>query len=150
MRWSHVALNCADLAETEKFYSELFGFHRARVIPNDDGNVIFLRRGDIYLELFDASRENSAGRPKKDGPHNPALMRHLAFQVDDVDAFMAGARNRVTVTLGPYDFGEVIPGWRTVWISDPDGVVVEVSQGYRDQSDAELAEARTSNHGERK
>ena len=32
-------------------------------------------------------------------------------------------------------FDAFIPGWRTVWVLDPDGVIVEVSQGYRDQDD---------------
>jgi glyoxylase I family protein len=25
------------------------------------------------------------------------------------------------------------PGWRTVWLADPDGNIVEISQGYTDQ-----------------
>ena len=29
------------------------------------------------------------------------------------------------VTLGPLDFDAFIPGWRTVWIADPDGVIWE-------------------------
>lgn len=37
------------------------------------------------------------------------------------------------VSLGPLEFDDFIPGWRTVWVTDPDGVVVEVSQGYRDE-----------------
>lgn len=44
------------------------------------------------------------------------------------------------ITAGPVDFGEFIAGWRTVWIRDPDGVVVEVSQGYRDEENED-------NHG---
>jgi glyoxylase I family protein len=135
IRWSHVALNCADLRATERFYADLFGFERARVVPSEDGDVIFLRHGDAYLELFDTAGENPAARPEQDGPHSPAALRHIAFQVDDVDAFLAGAGDRAEVTLGPLDFGEVIPNWRTVWVRDPDGVVVEVSQGYRDQNE---------------
>jgi glyoxylase I family protein len=36
------------------------------------------------------------------------------------------------ISLGPLDFDQYIPGWRSVWISDPNGVIVEVSQGYRE------------------
>ena len=39
------------------------------------------------------------------------------------------------VTLGPMDFDAFIPGWRTVWVSDPDGNIVEISQGYVDEED---------------
>jgi glyoxylase I family protein len=37
------------------------------------------------------------------------------------------------ITLGPIDFGAFVPGWRTVWIADPEGNIVEISQGFRDQ-----------------
>ncbi len=37
------------------------------------------------------------------------------------------------MTLGPLSFDTFIPGWRTVWVTDPDGIVVEISQGYTDQ-----------------
>lgn len=36
------------------------------------------------------------------------------------------------VTLGPLDFDAFIKGWRTVWVSDPDGNIVEISQGFTD------------------
>jgi glyoxylase I family protein len=36
------------------------------------------------------------------------------------------------VTLGPLDFDGFIKGWRTVWVSDPDGTIVEISQGHKD------------------
>ena len=31
--------------------------------------------------------------------------------------------------------------WRSIWLTDPDGVVVEVSQGYHDQEPGELTGA---------
>lgn len=137
LRWSHVALNCRDLPATEAFYRHWFGFTRARVVPDGDSAVVFLRRGEVYLELFDVGGDAAAAQA--DGPHAPGLARHLAFQVDDVDAFLSEADGSLSVTLGPLSFDDAIPGWRTVWISDPDGVVVEVSQGYVDQEPGELA-----------
>jgi hypothetical protein len=55
--------------------------------------------------------------------------------VDDVDATLAAMGADAVVTLGPLDFGAFIPGWRTAWVSDPDGNIVEISQGYTDQDD---------------
>ncbi|MBM9507459.1 VOC family protein [Actinacidiphila acididurans] len=138
VRWSHVGLNCRNQDATEAFYRDWFGFRRARVVAGDGWRVVFLRRGDVYLELFGTDAE-AAFEAKDDGPRQPGLARHLAFQVDDVDAFLAAADGRLPITLGPAGFDEYIPGWKTVWVSDPDGVVVEVSQGYRDQDPAELA-----------
>jgi glyoxylase I family protein len=37
------------------------------------------------------------------------------------------------ITLGPVNFDDYIPGWRTVWLADPDGRIVEISQGFTDQ-----------------
>jgi glyoxylase I family protein len=93
--------------------------------------VVFLCNGRVYLELF-AGASSDGKRPVADGPHLAAAVRHLAFQVDDVDGLVAAMGADADLTLGPLQFDEFIPGWRTVWLRDPDGVVVEVSQGYRD------------------
>lgn len=139
MHWSHVGLNCQDQRVTEEFYRRWFGFERARVIPiSEQQEIIFLRQGSVYLELF-PSPESSPVQSKADGPPNPGIARHLAFQTDDLGAFLERVGDQVPVSLGPLEFDEVIPGWRTVWLTDPDGLVVEVSQGYRDQEPGELA-----------
>jgi glyoxylase I family protein len=135
LRWSHVGLNCRDLDTTEDFYRTWFGFERARVVGQGTDRIVFLRKGDAYLELF-SSEAGPAAEPAGDGPHRTGLVRHLAFQTDQLDLFLDRVKDTVPVTLGPLRFDEVIPGWRTVWISDPDGVVVEVSQGYRDHHNA--------------
>jgi glyoxylase I family protein len=138
LRWSHVALNCADQRSTEEFYRQWFGFERARVVSLGDQEIIFLRMGDVYLELF-ASDESSLVPPKADGPQYPGFTRHLAFQTDNLQAFLDRMDGQVPVSLGPLEFDDFIPGWRSIWLTDPDGVVVEVSQGYRDQTPDELA-----------
>ena len=130
IRWSHVALNCRDQATTEAFYQRLFGFRRARVVPLENGEIVFLRQGDVYLELF-PSTAPSRVESTADGPQDPGISRHLAFQTDDLDGFLATA-DGVPVSLGPLSFDEVIRGWRTVWLTDPDGLVVEVSEGFCD------------------
>jgi glyoxylase I family protein len=140
MRWSHVGLNCRDPRQTRDFYVRWFGFTPARVVPAGGREIIFIRRGDAHLELFPA--DPAEGQPASgDGPASPGLIRHLAFQVEDVGRFLADLGSTADITLGPLDFDEFIPGWRTVWIRDPDGVIVEVSQGYRDQEPDELAAA---------
>ncbi|MFG2297861.1 VOC family protein [Streptomyces sp. NPDC048603] len=131
MRWSHVGLNCTDQKTTEEFYTRYFGFARARVVDLGDSQIVFLRKGDAYLELFPAGAE-PARQAENDGPPAPGRIRHLAFQTDSVDAFLAAIGDAADVTLGPLAFDDFICGWRTVWLRDPDGVIVEVSQGYTD------------------
>ncbi|MEV7557127.1 VOC family protein [Streptomyces sp. NPDC089795] len=132
LRWSHVGLNCADQKTTEDFYTRYFGFTRARVVDLGESRIVFLRKGDAYLELFAAGDTDPARPASDDGPQAPGRMRHLAFQTDSVDAFLAELGDAAEVTLGPLDFDDFICGWRTVWVRDPDGVIVEVSQGYED------------------
>lgn len=142
-RWSHVALNCSDPQATEAFYRRVFGFRRARVVPlGGDAQIVFLRHDGVHLELFAADGPGT-GPAAGDGPHAAGVARHLAFQTDDLDAFLAGPGAGVPVALGPLGFDDVIPGWRSVWLADPDGVVVEVSQGYRDQSPHEFDPPQT-------
>ena len=133
MRFSHVALSCADPIATEKWYVRHFAFQRARVIPLGEQQIVFLKNDQgVYLELFSSEGDVPAPRAGGDGPHYPGV-RHLAFQVDNVDAALAAMGDAARVTLGPLDFDAFIPGWRTVWVADPDGNIVEISQGYTDQ-----------------
>ena len=37
------------------------------------------------------------------------------------------------ITFGPLDFRDFIPGWRSVWLADPEGNVIQVTQGFVDQ-----------------
>lgn len=132
LQFSHVALSCKDPAATERFYSTYFGFRRARVVKVGDGQIVFLRSGDAYLELFAAEGPRAGAVPQGDGPHGPGI-RHLAFQTDDVDAQLAAMGGDARISLGPLDFHDFIPGWRTVWVVDPDDNIVEISQGYTDE-----------------
>ena len=130
-RFAHVALNCTDLAETESFYTTWFGFARTRAFELPDTTVVFLSNGSIALELFHTP--GAAVDASADGPHTPGQVRHLAFQVDDVQAFLDHAAGRIPVTLGPLAFDTFIPGWRSAWLRAPDNVIIEVSQGYTDK-----------------
>lgn len=129
----HVAISCSDLAASEAFYSKHFGFKRARAIPlGGDNQIVFLKSGDAYLELFNAEGQPPAPPAAGDGPHYVGW-RHLAFKVDDVDAKLAEMGSDAKVTLGPMSFDDFIKGWRTVWVADPDGNIIEISQGFQDQ-----------------
>jgi glyoxylase I family protein len=140
LRWSHVGLNCKDQRETEDFYTRWFGFTRARIVEDGGTRVVFLRRGDVYLELFQATA-GPVYPVTNDGPQYNGTVRHIAFQVDDVDSFLSATDGALPISLGPLEFDKYIPGWKTVWVTDPDGVVVEVSQGYTDQLSSARAAA---------
>lgn len=130
----HMGLVCQDMAATERFYTKHFGFHRARVAPLGDGNqIVFLKSGTFYLELFAATQPNPAPPATGPGPEYPGW-RHLAFKVDDVDAKLAAMGADARITAGPMDFDAFIPGWRSVWVADPEGNIVEISHGFVDEA----------------
>src|SRR5690348_10645393 len=86
--FSHVAISAKDPRATERFYTRYFGFKRARVIDTGGDQIVFIKSGDVYLEIFHAEGEASALPAGGDGPHYPGV-RHIAFKVDDVDATLA-------------------------------------------------------------
>jgi glyoxylase I family protein len=133
MVFSHVALNCKDPITLERFYTRYFGFKRARVIPLGDTQIVFIKSGNVYLELFATQEGRPSAAPEKDG-YGFVGVRHIAFQVDSVDAKLAEMGSDARITLGPLDFNDFILGWRTVWVTDPEGNIVEISQGYTDQA----------------
>jgi glyoxylase I family protein len=130
--YHHMGISCSDMRATERFYTKYFGFRRARVVPLGDTEIVWIKSGNTYLELFQAEGESPLPVIEADGPKFPGW-RHIAFEVEDVDAKLAEMGNDARVTLGPLDFSDFIPGWRGAWIADPDGNIIEISQGYVDQ-----------------
>lgn len=135
--FSQIALNCKDQSVTEAFYTKYFGFRRVRVITLPDKEIIFLKMLDcsIYLELFKATEESPLPPAEQDGYVFPAVVRQLGFKVDDVAAKLKEieAGGDLQINLGPLNFSDFIPDWITVWIRDPDGAIVELSQNFVDE-----------------
>ena len=130
----HIGLNCADPIAIERWYTKHFGFERKRVYLPGPDQVVVIGNGGVALELFPA--EGDAPPPprgEKDGPTFPGV-RHLAFLVDDLDAKLAELGDDMKITLGPLDMGGFIEGMRVAWITDPEGNIVELNQGYEDEA----------------
>jgi glyoxylase I family protein len=129
--FAHVGLNCRDMAVTEKFYVDNFGFRRARVVPLGEGKqIVFIKSKTVWLELFQA--EGNEAPVQGDGP-SAAGFRHMAFSVDNVESKIKELGDSVEVTLGPLHFDDFIQGWAGAWVKDPDGRIIELSEGYQDE-----------------
>jgi glyoxylase I family protein len=131
---SQLAITCKDQKVTEDWYCRNFGFRRARVAVLPDGQeIIFIKMADscFYLELFAADGDSPFPDAENDGHTFPGF-RHLAFKVEDVDKKLSEI-SPLNISLGPLDFDAFIPGWRTAWIKDPDGRIIEVSHGFHDE-----------------
>ncbi len=130
--FSHIGLTCKDPLAQERFYHKYFGFKRARVIPLDGDQIVFIKSGNFYIELFKEKEQSPLPAPKDDG-YPFAGIRHLAFEVENVDEKLAELGSTVKVMLGPADFSAFIPGWKGAWVADPEGNIIELNQGYVDQ-----------------
>ncbi len=138
--FSHIAITCADPLAMERWYTRHFGFRRARVYAPGAGQVVMIKRGDLYLELFPKSKEAPAPPAGADGAGYPGW-RHLAFLVDDLDAKLAEMGDDAHINLGPLDMGAFIPGMSSVWLADPEGNVVELNHGYVDEAEPPALDA---------
>ena len=131
--FAHVGLTCKDPIAVERFYAKHFGFKRVRVVPlGDENQIIFTQSGNLMLEIFKAQEDRPIPQADKDGPAYPGW-RHIAFEVPDVEAKLAEMGEDAKINLGPLRFDDFISGWAAVWISDPEGNVIEISQAYKDQ-----------------
>lgn len=130
----HIGVTCKDQKKFEEYYSKYFGFRRARTIMLGEGKeLLFLKNDDnFYFEVFPMDEERPVPFAEGDGPHYPGF-RHIAFNVDDVDAKLKEMGSDAVITLGPMSFDDFTKGWKTVWLKDPEGNIVEVSQGYKDK-----------------
>jgi glyoxylase I family protein len=131
-RFHHISLTCQDPIAVERYYTKHFGFRRVRVVPIGDTQIVFIRNGNFLFELFQATQENPLQPPKNDGYPWPGV-RNFSFEVDDVDAKLREMGNDARVQFGPMSFDDFIPGWRSAWLVDPGGNLVQITQGYVDQ-----------------
>jgi glyoxylase I family protein len=131
--FSHVAFACDDPIAVERWYTKHFGLARKRVYLPGPDQVVVIGTDGLALELFPAKGERPVP-PEADGPWQPGY-RHLAFVVEDLDAALAALGDDAQVTLGPLDLGDFIPGMRVAWVSDPEGNIVELNEGYVDERD---------------
>ena len=133
----HVALNCKDPIAIERFYTQHFGFKRARVYDPGPKQVVVIKAGSLSLELFSAVGEAPTWPAGKAGPEYQGL-RHLAFLVDDLDAKLAELGASVNIDLGPVDMSQYIRGMHVAWVADPEGNILELSQGYVEEDNPPL------------
>ena len=69
----HLGVVCRDPVASEAFYTRYFGFRRARVVPlGGDDQIVFLKSGPLYLELFKATQANPAPEPADRAPSTRA------------------------------------------------------------------------------
>ncbi|EMD79052.1 glyoxylase I family protein [Vibrio diabolicus E0666] len=120
----HVAIICSDYPRSKRFYTELLGL---KVIAEN-----YREARDSYeldLALPDGSQVELFSFP--DAPERPSFpeaqgLRHLAFQVDDVEHVKEYLETR-EIEVEPIRIDE-FTGKAFTFFKDPDGLPLEVYQ----------------------
>jgi glyoxylase I family protein len=121
----HIAIIGSDYAQSKYFYTEVLGLRIIREVYREarDSYKLDLAIGDNYvIELF--SFPNPPPRPSR--PESCGL-RHLAFEVADVEAAKAAIEQK-GVAVEPIRIDE-FTGKKFTFFADPDDLPIEIYEG---------------------
>lgn len=117
----HIAIICSDYEVSKRFYTAILGLTIIRETYREERNSykLDLALNGIYtIELFSfPDPPERLSRPEARG------LRHLAFEVDDLDAVIQHL-NHHKVLAEPVRT-DTLTGRRFTFIADPDGLPVE-------------------------
>jgi len=145
MKLDHVNIVVADLARAERFYGEVLGLRRGfeRVLegewiervtglPGARARCVFYEPTDGgRLELLQYLSPQGEPLSPNSLPHTPGL-RHLAFEVEDLDALCERLRTAGVTLVSPpvtVPFPVANAGRkRLCYFHDPEGVLIEAAE----------------------
>ncbi|SFJ52357.1 glyoxylase I family protein [Paenibacillus sp. UNC496MF] len=120
----HVAIICSDYERSKRFYTEVLGMEIAAETyraERDSYKLDLAIGGDYQIELFSfPNPPERIDRPEARG------LRHLAFEVDDVQA-VAGELEAQGIAVEPIRI-DPLTGKAFTFIADPDGLPLEFVQ----------------------
>ncbi|MEM0578543.1 SMU1112c/YaeR family gloxylase I-like metalloprotein [Flavobacterium polysaccharolyticum] len=120
-RVHHIAIICSNYEKSKRFYVEVLGLEIIREIYREERasyKLDLALNGDYIIELF--SFPNPPSRPSR--PEATGL-RHLAFEVDDLDRIVAHLeKNQIEMEAIRTD---EFTNKRFLFIADPDQLPIE-------------------------
>ena len=120
----HIAIICSDYEASKHFYTQILGLTVLREVYRAVRNSykLDLMLGDDYqIELFSFPTP-----PTRTSNPEAAGLRHLAFEVDDMDACMAHLAAK-GLNIEPVRIDE-FTGKRYTFFPDPDGLPIELCE----------------------
>jgi catechol 2,3-dioxygenase-like lactoylglutathione lyase family enzyme len=149
MGFHHVAVATRDLTATHRFYREAMGFDLVKVVvaPTPQGgwakHLFYETGGNGMLavwELHDETIGSDFPTAISTGLGLPEWVNHIAFDAPDLTALAACTRRWQEHGI---DVVELDHGWcRSIYATDPNGILVEFCCTTRAFTDADTDEAR--------
>lgn len=117
----HTAIICADYEASKKFYTDVLGLTIVREVyraERDSYKLDLALNGHYIIELF-----SFPAPPSRPSRPEAAGLRHLAFEVADIDETINFLHNK-DIAYEPLRVDE-FTGSRFTFIADPDGLPIE-------------------------
>ena len=117
----HIAIICTDYAVSKQFYTDVLGLTIIREVyraERESYKLDLALNGHYIIELF--SFPTPPPRPSRP---EAAGLRHLAFEVPDIDATLSWLYKK-DIAYEPVRVDE-FTGSRFTFIADPDGLPIE-------------------------
>jgi glyoxylase I family protein len=121
-RVHHIAIICSDYARSKRFYVETLGLEVVREVYREERRSYKLDlsvNGGYQIELFSFPRP-----PARVSSPEACGLRHLAFEVDDVEA-VARTLTAKGVSVEPIRVDE-FTNKRFTFFRDPDDLPIEI------------------------
>jgi catechol 2,3-dioxygenase-like lactoylglutathione lyase family enzyme len=150
-RLNHVAYVTFDTPATVRFYTEVMGFPLVEAIRGEDRDQDGTTRRFLHTffamesgEIIAFFEVDGLERPAPD--RLPRWLRHLALDVDSKEtllAWKAHLQGRGLKVVGPVNHEDT---WLSIYFSDPNGVLLELTHQARplDADDARRARERVA------
>ncbi|RQO74990.1 VOC family protein [Pedobacter sp. KBW06] len=117
----HIAIICRDYNVSKAFYTDVLGLRVIREVYREERasyKLDLALNGEYIIELF-----SFPDPPERPSRPEAAGLRHLAFQVDDLDLVVETLQQK-EVLAEPIRIDE-FTGKRFTFISDPDHLPIE-------------------------
>jgi len=124
----HGALAVSNLEHSLEFYARVLGFRESsRVsVPEIPLEIVFINRGDDYLELFCHEQAKALPEFCRDNETDFQVVgaKHIAFQVEDAQTFHTYLKSHQVDGLS--DIFDNNPAYYYFFFRDPDGIPLEI------------------------
>jgi catechol 2,3-dioxygenase-like lactoylglutathione lyase family enzyme len=140
LRLSHVGICVADRDRSIRFYRDALGFEevsRLRAggaptgallrIEHAEVEAVFLERDGVRIELLHYAKPGHRGAPEP-RPMNQLGLTHLSLRVDDLTETLAVLQAKGVRVLDETRIDIAAANTRAVFVTDPDGTLIELVQ----------------------
>lgn len=118
----HIAIICSDYEKSKHFYTEILGFEIEREVFREARNSYKLDlslNGQYIIELF-----SFPAPPKRPSRPESTGLRHIAFQVDNIELAIAQLRKKDIETEAVRV--DEFTGKKFTFFADPDDLPIEL------------------------